>query len=261
MENFFWADYAFFLMIFFFMMYAVLDGFDLGIGTLVLFTKDKQRKDRLIRHIAPFWDGNEVWLVIAAALLFAAFPTIFGYILSSFYLPIMITVFAFIIRAVTLEFSYHDQKNQTLWLTIFGLASSAIAFLGLLVLGFLIYGLPMTSAGVVSRNLNDYIVAFPYVFAFIGVLLTTLHGYAYAKHGGIWSMADGLAEKKSSMLFVITSILICGVWIFAGIDGYPIIIKCSNNPEWGILIHSVSSPVTTLKPLVIFGSIMTFLIL
>jgi len=113
-----------------FLGYLLLDGFDLGVGLLLPFVRDSKERARLISHIAPFWDGNEVWLVMGSGFLFASFPALFGLLLSRFYLPLMALVAAYILRAVALEFSYHDLVRNRLWQNLFSLGSALIVIFG-----------------------------------------------------------------------------------------------------------------------------------
>ena len=84
--------------------YAILDGFDLGVGMLHLFAKKDQERRIMLNSIGPVWDGNEVWLVTAGGALFAGFPDIYATLLSAFYLPVMLLLFGLILRAVAIEF-------------------------------------------------------------------------------------------------------------------------------------------------------------
>ncbi|MCU0231475.1 MAG: cytochrome d ubiquinol oxidase subunit II, partial [Acidobacteria bacterium] len=84
--------------------YAVLDGFDLGVGALHLFTRKDQHRRILINSIGPVWDGNEVWLVTGGGALFAAFPVVYASVFSGFYLAMILLLFALIFRAVAIEF-------------------------------------------------------------------------------------------------------------------------------------------------------------
>jgi cytochrome d ubiquinol oxidase subunit II len=85
--------------------YAILDGFDLGVGILHPFVPRGDREKRIcLNSIGPLWDGNEVWLVTFGGALFAAFPEAYASAFSGFYLPFMVLLFALIFRAVSLEF-------------------------------------------------------------------------------------------------------------------------------------------------------------
>src|SRR5512140_307232 len=81
--------------------YAVLDGFDLGVGVLHLFARDPAERDVHVNAIGPVWDGNEVWLVTAGAALFAAFPIAYATVFSGFYLALMLALLALLFRAVS----------------------------------------------------------------------------------------------------------------------------------------------------------------
>src|ERR1051325_4798338 len=84
--------------------YAILDGFDLGIGALHLFTKTDTERRIMINSIGPVWDGNEVWLVTAGGALFAAFPDVYATVFSGFYLALYLLLASLIFRAVAIEF-------------------------------------------------------------------------------------------------------------------------------------------------------------
>ncbi|MGD9202018.1 MAG: cytochrome d ubiquinol oxidase subunit II, partial [Chitinispirillia bacterium] len=86
-------------------VYAILDGFDLGVGVISLFKIKSSDKRILKQAIGPVWDGNEVWLLTGGGALFAAFPIVYATVFSSFYMAFMLLLFALIGRAVSLEFS------------------------------------------------------------------------------------------------------------------------------------------------------------
>ena len=86
-------------------VYFMADGFDFGIGILLPFLgKDDLRRRVMYNATGPFWDGNEVWLLTAGGVTFAAFPTLYAFMFSSLYTPLMLSLFALIIRGVSLEF-------------------------------------------------------------------------------------------------------------------------------------------------------------
>src|SRR3984885_7742237 len=83
--------------------YVILDGFDLGVGMLHLFSKKDEERRIMLNSIGPVWDGNEVWLVTAGGALFAGFPEVYATLCSAFYIPIMILLSGLIFRAVAIE--------------------------------------------------------------------------------------------------------------------------------------------------------------
>lgn len=126
--------------------YAILDGFDLGVGILHLWLPKTQEEKRLfINAIAPVWDGNEVWLLAAGGALFAAFPPAYASILSGLYIPVMLLLVVIIFRAVSMEFRTKVESTvwQNIWDFVFGISSFLIAFLLGVVAGNILRGLPI----------------------------------------------------------------------------------------------------------------------
>jgi cytochrome bd ubiquinol oxidase subunit II len=109
-------------------MYVVLDGFDLGVGMLFAVAPDTRARDTMMNSIGPLWDGNETWLVLGGAMLFAAFPTAYAIALPAFYVPIMVLLFALIFRGVAFEFRHRADTSKRLWSVAF-CAGSLIAAL------------------------------------------------------------------------------------------------------------------------------------
>ncbi len=103
--------------------YAVLDGFDLGAGVMVLLCPDEDERRLYINAIAPVWDGNEVWLLTGGGALFAAFPPVYATVFSGFYLALMLLLAALIFRAVGIEIS--RQSGQCPLATRLGTPPSA----------------------------------------------------------------------------------------------------------------------------------------
>jgi len=93
------------------LLYVILDGFDLGVGVLFGFAKSEKRRDAMLEPISPFWDGNETWLIVVGASLFAAFPTVYAVFLPAFYIPVLLMLFGLIFRGVAFEFRYHNARR------------------------------------------------------------------------------------------------------------------------------------------------------
>jgi len=134
----FWAA----LIAFALFVYVVRDGYDLGVGILFGFTRDRALRNTMVKAISPLWDGNEVWLVLVWASLFGAFPMVYAILLSAFYLPVTLMLLALIFRGVSFEFRYLS-KNNRLWDWGFFLGSLITSFVQGMVAGGLIQQLPV----------------------------------------------------------------------------------------------------------------------
>lgn len=122
------------------LIYMLLDGFDLGIGMLFL-SVDDEDKERLSSSIAPFWDMNESWLVLAVGLLMLSFPLATGHIMHQLYTPIALMLCSLIIRGASLEFRKLDQlKRQKLWNACFCYSSYCASYTQGWILGMHITG-------------------------------------------------------------------------------------------------------------------------
>lgn len=97
------------------LLYVTLDGFDLGVGMLFAVAPNEASRRSMLGAIAPVWDGNETWLVLAGSILFGAFSLTYSILLSAFYLPIVIMLMALILRGVAFEFRYKSQRLRPLW--------------------------------------------------------------------------------------------------------------------------------------------------
>jgi len=121
-------------------LYVMLDGFDLGVGILLLAQPRGAYRDHMIDSITPTWDGNETWLVMTGITFFTAFPIAYGILLPAFYLPVVVMLLSLGIRGVSFEFRVQMKKYQDRWDLAFGFASLVAAFMQGLVLGGLFQG-------------------------------------------------------------------------------------------------------------------------
>jgi len=167
--------------------YAILDGFDLGVGIIHLTARNDHERRLVMNSIGPIWDGNAVWLVTFGGALFAAFPAVYGTAFSAFYLPFMALLGALIFRAVSLEFrSKREEKwwRQT-WDFLFFASSFTATFLFGMAVGNAMQGIKIKD-GVYQGDLSDLIGIFPILVGFLAVSLFALHGslYLYLKTEG-----------------------------------------------------------------------------
>src|SRR5271169_1920634 len=124
------------------LVYVVLDGFDLGIGILFGTTGDPGLREEMLAAISPFWDGNETWLIVIGAALFAALPPVYAVFLAAFYIPVLLLLFGLIFRGVAFEFRIRDEAGP-LWNHGFFLGSLVIAFVQGAAVGAMIRGIPV----------------------------------------------------------------------------------------------------------------------
>lgn len=123
------------------LLYVLLDGFDLGIGILFPFAPSNNCRERMANSIAPFWDGNETWLVLGGGGLFAAFPLAYAILMPAFYLPVIIMLLGLIFRGVAFEFRLKAQpSHRPFWNYAFHFGSLVAAFMQGMMLGTFVQG-------------------------------------------------------------------------------------------------------------------------
>src|SRR5215471_13156521 len=125
------------------LLYVLLDGFDLGIGVLFGTTRNEAHRVGMMNAIAPFWDGNETWLVVIGAGLFAAFPDAYAVFLSAFYFPVLLLLFGLIFRGIAFEFRFRTERMRPIWDWGFFLGSVLVGFVQGAAVGAMIRGIPV----------------------------------------------------------------------------------------------------------------------
>ena len=161
--------------------YAILDGFDLGVGVLHLFTKNEDEKRVNINAIGPVWDGNEVWLLTGGGALFAAFPVVYATVFSGFYLALMLLLFALIFRAVSFEFrgKVESEKWKKTWDTAFGLGSLLPAVLFGVAIGNILRGIPLDGNRMFTGTFFTLLNPYSILVGVLSLVLFTMHGAIY----------------------------------------------------------------------------------
>jgi len=122
-------------------IYLITDGFDLGVGIIVLLTRDEERRARLMSTIDAVWHANQTWLVILGGMLFGAFPKVYAVALTALYLPLALLLFTLTARGIGLEYHAHADSPRR-FSTLFGLGSLGTVLLLGAMLGALLPGLP-----------------------------------------------------------------------------------------------------------------------
>ncbi|AZL15033.1 cytochrome d ubiquinol oxidase subunit II [Rickettsiales endosymbiont of Stachyamoeba lipophora] len=171
-------------------VYVILDGFDLGVGILFPWIKDEQHKTLMMNSIAPFWDGNETWLVLGGVGLFVAFPYVYATLLPIMYIPLTIFLIAIALRGVSFEFRFKAEHSKPLWDAVFAVGSILMAFCQGIVLGTFVQGFKMIGKEFIGGSFDW---ATPFSF-FCGIALVI----GYALLGATWLIykTEGDLQRK-----------------------------------------------------------------
>jgi len=161
--------------------YAILDGFDLGVGALHLFTKTDRDRRVMINAIGPVWDGNEVWLVTGGGALFAAFPEVYATAFSGFYEALMLLLFCLIFRAVSIEFRSKQPMLwwRRLWDFNFSMASLVAALLIGVAVGNVAWGVPLDHRHEFMGSFLGMLHPYALLVGVTTVALFMMHGSIY----------------------------------------------------------------------------------
>jgi len=172
-------------------LYVILDGFDLGIGVLFPFAKNEKERDQMIGTIAPFWDGNETWLVLGGAGLWVAFPRAYATMMSALYLPVIVMLLALVFRGVAFEFRGVAVTSKHFWNVAFTGGSMLAAISQGIILGALIQGIRVEN-GAFAGNVFDFATPFALLCG-LGVLV------GYGLLGATWLVmkTDGEVAKRA----------------------------------------------------------------
>jgi len=199
--------------------YFVLEGFDFGVGVLLPFLgRDEPRRRAMLATIGPVWDGNEVWLIVAAGAMFAAFPDWYATVFSGFYLPMLLMLVALILRGLGLE--YRGKRDDARWrrrwdAAVFG-GSLVPAVLWGVVFGDIAGGLPVDAAGEYTGGLTDLLNPYALLGGATTLTLFVTHGamfLALKTSGDVrdrarrYAIGAGCAAAGSGAAFVTWTLL------------------------------------------------------
>jgi cytochrome bd ubiquinol oxidase subunit II len=178
--------------------YAILDGFDLGAGSLHLFFRDEQSRRIALNAIGPVWDGNEVWLVIGGGALFAGFPVVYASIFSAFYIPFMLFLVALIFRAISIEFRSKEPMAwwRRLWDVSYSVSSMVLSLALGLVLGNILSGMALGENFIFLGSAWEFINPFSLLVSLTTFALFSMHGAIYL----VMKTEDKLFEQLTHMV-------------------------------------------------------------
>lgn len=193
-------------------IYVVLDGFDLGIGILFPFVKDQHERDVMMNTVAPVWDGNETWMVLGGAALYAAFPMVYATVLSALYMPVILMVIALIFRGVAFEFRFKANRTKHLWDKAFIGGSILASFFQGMILGAYIQGIKVENHMYAGGGL-DWLSPFT-VFTGIGVVVL------YAALGCGWLIFKTELDLQDRMYQLMPKLIVALFVIFGAVSIY-----------------------------------------
>jgi cytochrome d ubiquinol oxidase subunit II len=167
---------------FFWSGYFLLEGFDFGVGMLLPFVpRDEEERGVMLRTIGPVWDGNEVWLVVAGAATFAAFPAWYATMFSGFYLALLLLLFFLIVRVVSFEWREKGESRawRTVWMWANACGSAGIALVWGIAFANLLQGVPLDTSQDFSGNLADLFSPYTVFAGLTFVLVFAFHGGSF----------------------------------------------------------------------------------
>jgi cytochrome bd ubiquinol oxidase subunit II len=173
------------------MMYVVMDGFDLGIGILFPFVRDRNDRDTMVNTVAPVWDGNETWLAFGGASLLAVFPFAYSVLLSALYIPLVLMLAGLIWRGVAFEFRFKaDETHRPFWDKAFAWGSYIATICQGVSLGAFINGFEV-AGGSYRGGAFDWLTPFS-LFTGLGLVV------AYALLGSTWLImkTEGALQRR-----------------------------------------------------------------
>jgi cytochrome d ubiquinol oxidase subunit II len=181
------------------LLYVMLDGFDLGVGALLLAQPDELLRDRMVASIMPTWDGNETWLIMAGVGLLAGFPIAYGVLLPAFYLPLIAMLLALGLRGVSFEFRFQATRYRRAWDIAFGLGSIVAAMMQGFIVGGLVQGIAVDGERF-SGGVFDVFGPFSLLVA-----ASVLAGYVLLGAGWLHLKAVGALRRFAEQVLFVTA--------------------------------------------------------
>lgn len=234
------------LLAFIVIMYVILDGFDLGIGILFPFTVSENERDKMMNSIAPVWDGNETWLVFGGAMLYGAFPVVYGELLPILYMPVMLMLIGLIFRGVSFEFRFKADASKPFWNWSFAISSIAASFFQGVILGCFVEGFSVNEVALTVKA-TSWLTPFSLL---TGIALVC----GYALLGATWMIikSEGRLQKKmqhyAKGLLILVSLFLVFVSIWTPLHSTEVFNRWYNFPN-----------IFLLAPLPLLTAVMIFL--
>ena len=193
-------------------LYVILDGFDLGIGILFPLFKHEENRDQMMNSVAPFWDGNETWLVLGGGGLWVAFPKAYAVIMPALYLPVIVMLLALVFRGVAFEFRWVAKPRHRKWDIAFAAGSVIAAFCQGLILGGIVQGINVANGEFAGASL-DWLTPFSVLCGVSLVIGYALIGATWLEMKTLGAVGERARAYAAPLLLAfLLCILIVSVW-------------------------------------------------
>lgn len=205
--------------------YTVLDGYDLGVGSVSLWIAKTDEERRLVLNsIGPVWNGNEVWLLAAGGMMVVSFPRIYAVGFSGFYLALMLVLWLLILRGVSIEFRSQSQNPlwRALWDGGFWLGSILLALLLGVALGNVVRGLPIGADGYFQGTFGLMLNPYSLLTGILSVVVLAWHGANYLRvktEGALFERA--VRWSRTLWWIVVAMVIVVTVATFIVLSGSP----------------------------------------
>jgi cytochrome d ubiquinol oxidase subunit II len=200
--------------------YLILDGFDMGVGILLLpLARTDAERRTFLNSIGPVWDGNEVWLVLGGGVLFAVFPLAYASLFSGLYLAFTLVLLVIILRTVALEFRSKEPGRhwRSAWDTVFAVASAGLALLLGVAFGNIVAGLPVDADGNISTGLIGLLTPFALLVGLATVAMFAMQGGIYLlikTEGEVQARLRRAVPRVMIAFFVLNTLVVIAMVLF-----------------------------------------------
>jgi len=196
-------------------LYFLTEGFDFGVGMLLpVLGRSEEDRRTMLQVIGPFWDGNEVWLIIAGAAMFAAFPVWYATMFSGFYVAMVLLLFALIVRGVSFEFrgKRESARWRRTWDALMSGGSVLVAVLIGVALGNLLHGVPIDSRQEFTGSLVDLLNPYSLFAGITLLVLCVLQGSTFLA----LKTTDDLRQRSARLARATAPVCGLAVLVFVG---------------------------------------------
>ena len=233
------------------MGFAITDGMDMGVGTLLPFVGKEDVERRIaINTVGPHWDGNQVWFITAGGAIFAAWPAVYAAAFSGFYMAMLLVLFALFFRPV--GFDYRSKIDDPTWRKTWDWGLFAGGFVPSLIFGVafgnLLQGVPFRLDELLRAHYQGSLLTallpllnpFALLAGVVSLVMLTVHGGVWLQLRASGAVADRARRFVVAAAPVVTlTFALAGVWLWYGIDGFRIVAE----PPHGALPNPLAKEV------------------